>query len=55
MQLTTFVNPETAPHVMEEMPFSHGCHGPVTELEETVGRLVAVRGACQAVSVQSIM
>lgn len=41
-------------HVMEEMPFSHGCHDLVAEPEEAVGRLMDMRGACQAESVQSI-
>lgn len=41
-------------HVMEEMPFSHGCHDLVAEPEEAVGRLMDMRGACQAKSVQSI-
>lgn len=41
-------------HVMEEMPFSHGCHDLVAEPEEAVGRLMDMSGACQAKSVQSI-
>lgn len=34
-------------HVMEEMPFSHGCHDLVAEPEEAVGRLMDMRGANQ--------
>lgn len=41
--LITFVNPRTAMHVMEEMPFRHGCRGLFAETGEAVGRLMDVR------------